>query len=213
MKILALDSSTSIASIAFLEYQSSGEEKILFHFNQTQQRTNSSIFFEGLETALQKYGTPDRIVVGLGPGSYNGLRSSIAAAQGLASACNIELIGFSSILGLEAGATECWLVGDARGGQYWLAALSHHQLLEEPFLLAPADLPKHLKRYPYFALVASQQLPLLPASINVTIQTPNATILARLGKDVKPSASLEPLYLKQAHITVPISKKIGTVSS
>ncbi|MBX9577242.1 MAG: tRNA (adenosine(37)-N6)-threonylcarbamoyltransferase complex dimerization subunit type 1 TsaB [Chthoniobacterales bacterium] len=203
MKILALDSSTSIASIAFLEYQSSGEEKILFHFNQTQQRTNSSIFFEGLETVLQQCGKPDRVVVGLGPGSYNGLRSSIAAAQGLASACNIELIGLPSILGLEAGARECWVVGDARGGQYWLAALSHHQLLEEPFLLAPADLPDHLKRYPHFSLVASQELPNLPSSLKLTIQTPNAGILARQGKHATPSASLEPLYLKQPHITKP----------
>ena len=252
MKILALDSSTSIASIAFLEYQSSSEnrslpeltavdgvpgvsraqrlsvqkalddastgamtqciesselctrfDKILFEYHRPQQRTNSSIFFEGLETALQKCGIPDRLVVGLGPGSYNGLRSSIAAAQGLASSCKIELIGLSSILGLEAGATECWVVGDARGGQYWLAALSYDQLLEKPFLLAPADLPNHLKRYPHFPLVASQELPLLPASINVTIQTPNATILARLGKDATPSASLEPLYLKPPHITMP----------
>ncbi|MCX6957194.1 MAG: tRNA (adenosine(37)-N6)-threonylcarbamoyltransferase complex dimerization subunit type 1 TsaB [Verrucomicrobiae bacterium] len=201
MKILALDSSTSIASIAFLD----DENKILFEYHHLQQRTNSSIFFEGLERALQKYGAPDRLVVGLGPGSYNGLRSSIAAGQGIASACNIELIGLPSILGLEAGATECWVVGDARGGQYWVAALSHHQLLEEPFLLAPADLPHHLKRYPHFPLIASQELPLLLASINVTIQTPNATILARLGKDATPSASLEPLYLKPPHITMPSS--------
>lgn len=196
MKILALDSSTSTASIAFLN-----EEKILFHFNKPQQRTNSSIFFEGMETALQQCGKPDRLVVGLGPGSYNGLRSSIAAAQGLASACNIELIGIPSILGLEAGATECWVIGDARGGQYWLAALSHHQLLEAPFLLAPADLPNHLKRYPHFPLIASQELSHLPSSLKSTIQTPNAAILARLENDATPSTSLEPLYLKQPHIT------------
>ncbi len=258
MKILALDSSTSITSIAFLEYQSSSENrplaelaavdavpgassaqhegkllsrnvqevlddastgattqcasavelcmrsnKILFEYHRPQQRTSSSVFFEGLETALQKFGKPDRLIIGLGPGSYNGLRSSIAAAQGLASACNIELIGLPSILGLEAGATECWVVGDARGGQYWMAALSQHQLLEEPFLLAPADLPNHLKKYPHFPLIASQELPHLPSSLKVTIQTPNATILARLGKDATPSTSLEPLYLKQPHITTP----------
>jgi tRNA threonylcarbamoyladenosine biosynthesis protein TsaB len=199
MKILALDSSTSTASIAFL----GNENKILFEYHEPQQRTNSSVFFEGLEKALQKFGKPDRLVVGLGPGSYNGLRASIAAAQGLASACKIDLIGLPSILGLEAGMSECWVVGDARGGQYWLAALSQYQLLEKPFLLAPADLPNHLKRYSHFPLVASQQLPLLPDSTNVTIQTPNAVILARLAKDIAPMSFLEPLYLKSPHITMP----------
>ena len=208
-KILALDSSTSTASIAFLD----DENQILFEYHQAQQRTNSSVFFQGLETALHECGTPDRVVVGLGPGSYNGLRSSIAAAQGLASACNIELIGLPSILGLEAGATECWVVGDARGGQYWLAALSHGQLLEEPFLLTPADLPNHLKRYPHFPLVASQELPHLPSSLNLTIQQPNAAILARIfyhSRDEEAAKTdkarqtknfLEPLYLKPPHIS------------
>ena len=184
MKILALDSSTSTVSIAFLD-----DEKVLFEYHQPQQRTNSSIFFEGLQTALQKCGKPNRLVVGLGPGSYNGLRISIAAAQGIASACNIDLIGLPSILGLAAGMTECWVAGDARGGQYWLAALSRHQLLEEPFLLPPADLSDHLKKHPKFPLVASQELSHLSASVTPIIQTPNAAILARLGKDAMLSTS------------------------
>lgn len=196
MKILALDSSTTIASIAFCDHQ-----KILFNYHQPQQRTNSSIFFEGLQTVLQQCGKPDRLVVGLGPGSYNGLRASIAAAQGIAAACNIELVGLPSILGLEI-TCDSWIIGDARGGQYWLAAVSQKQeLLKDPFLLSPADIPNYVEEHPNFPLLSSQHLPDLPSSLTLTLKTPNAAILARLGKEAAPSIFLEPLYLKPPHIT------------
>jgi tRNA threonylcarbamoyl adenosine modification protein YeaZ len=202
MKILALDSSSYTASIAFLECNSSGENNVIFRYHCQQERTNSSIFFEGLQLALQQHGRPDRLVIGLGPGSYNGLRTSIAAAQGIASACHLPIIGLPSILGLEAA--ECWVIGDARGGQYWLARIFHHQLVEEPFLLAPANLENHLKRYPHFPVISSQEFSHLPSSIKVTIQTPDVAILALLGKNMTPSTSLaglEPIYLKAPHIT------------
>jgi tRNA threonylcarbamoyl adenosine modification protein YeaZ len=45
----------------------------------------------------------DRILVGVGPGSFTGIRVGIAAAQGLAIAWNCELRGMSSIALLAAG--------------------------------------------------------------------------------------------------------------
>jgi tRNA threonylcarbamoyl adenosine modification protein YeaZ len=46
----------------------------------------------------------DRILVGVGPGSFTGIRVGIAAAQGLAIAWNCELCGMSSLALLAAGA-------------------------------------------------------------------------------------------------------------
>ena len=46
----------------------------------------------------------DRIIVGVGPGSFTGIRVAIAAAQGLAIAWNCELNGMSSLALLAAGA-------------------------------------------------------------------------------------------------------------
>ncbi len=197
MKILALDSSTSTASIAFLD-----DEKILFEYHHPQPRTNSSIFFEGLQLALHQCGKPDRLAVGLGPGSYNGLRASIAAAQGIGAAADIELVGLSSVVSLETK-HDCWVMGDARGGQYWLAALSSKQeLLEKPFLLSHDDLLQEVKKHPHFPIISSQALPDLASLLNITIQAPNAAILAYLAKDIEPANSVEPLYLKQPHITM-----------
>jgi tRNA threonylcarbamoyl adenosine modification protein YeaZ len=46
----------------------------------------------------------DRIVVGVGPGSFTGIRVAIAAAHGLAIGWNAELSGMSSLALLAAGA-------------------------------------------------------------------------------------------------------------
>jgi tRNA threonylcarbamoyl adenosine modification protein YeaZ len=48
--------------------------------------------------------TPDSILVGVGPGSFTGIRVAIAAAQGLAIGWNAELAGMSSLALLAAGA-------------------------------------------------------------------------------------------------------------
>jgi tRNA threonylcarbamoyl adenosine modification protein YeaZ len=46
----------------------------------------------------------ERILVGVGPGSFTGIRVAIAAAHGLAIGSDAELLGFSSIALLAAGA-------------------------------------------------------------------------------------------------------------
>jgi tRNA threonylcarbamoyl adenosine modification protein YeaZ len=46
----------------------------------------------------------DRILVGVGPGSFTGIRVGLAAAQGLTIAWNCELSGMSSLALLAAGA-------------------------------------------------------------------------------------------------------------
>jgi tRNA threonylcarbamoyladenosine biosynthesis protein TsaB len=47
-----------------------------------------------------------RILVGVGPGSFTGIRVAIAAAHGLAIGWGAELMGFSSLALLAAGAAE-----------------------------------------------------------------------------------------------------------
>jgi tRNA threonylcarbamoyl adenosine modification protein YeaZ len=50
--------------------------------------------------------TADRIIVGVGPGSFTGIRVGIAAAHGLAIGWGVELSGMSSLALLAAGADQ-----------------------------------------------------------------------------------------------------------
>lgn len=68
-----------------------------------------------------------RLAVGLGPGSFAGIRSAIAFLQGLALPREIPLVGVSSAaalaygLALPAAAQTVAVVGDARRGRLWCA--------------------------------------------------------------------------------------------
>jgi tRNA threonylcarbamoyladenosine biosynthesis protein TsaB len=101
----------------------------------------------------------ERIAVGLGPGTFTGLRVGVATARGLAQSLGIELVGCSSLralaeggrTGIEAidpaslGGTRVLAVLDARRGEVFAAAylLADRESAEElvaPRALAPEDL-------------------------------------------------------------------------
>jgi tRNA threonylcarbamoyladenosine biosynthesis protein TsaB len=105
-------------------------------------------------------GWPDlgRIAVGLGPGTFTGLRVGIATARGLAQSLACELVGVSSSLALATGAAatpagrreaapdgRVLAVIDARRGEVFAAAYRQHgsQPIAElvaPRAVAPEDL-------------------------------------------------------------------------
>src|ERR1700745_198568 len=90
VKILALELSSARGSVAWLD----GD----FEWTRdwANDRKNSGEFFHYLMEVQKEFGRADRIVVGLGPGSYAGTRIAISAAIGLRLASNAELVGLSS---------------------------------------------------------------------------------------------------------------------
>jgi tRNA threonylcarbamoyl adenosine modification protein YeaZ len=75
---------------------------------------------------------PDRIIVGVGPGSFTGIRVAIAAAHGLAIGWGAELSGFSSLALLAVGA--------AHEGEVAAAVLGGHgELFVQQFDAASAE--------------------------------------------------------------------------
>jgi tRNA threonylcarbamoyl adenosine modification protein YeaZ len=88
--------------------------------------------------------TADRILVGVGPGSFTGIRVAIAAAHGLAIGWGAELAGMSSLALLAAGAAEEGEVAAAvMGGHGELFVQQFDTVAAEPTSelrnLVPAD--------------------------------------------------------------------------
>src|SRR5215472_10590958 len=98
MKILALELSSPCGSLAWL---SDGAQLARQWPND---RKNSAVFFENLTAATKKFGSPEVIIVGLGPGSYAGTRIAISAAIGLQISSGARLIGYPSICAMECDA-------------------------------------------------------------------------------------------------------------
>ncbi len=94
--LLAFDTSTPLCSVAIsVGSQVYCQEDVLSDHSHTER------LFEYVDDLLKKYGfVPFQlkgIVVGLGPGSYTGLRVAASAAKGVAYALDIPVYGVSSL--------------------------------------------------------------------------------------------------------------------
>jgi tRNA threonylcarbamoyladenosine biosynthesis protein TsaB len=83
----------------------------------------------------------ERIAVGVGPGSFTGLRLGIATARGLAQARDLPLVAVSSLAALAAGASADVAVIDARRGEVFAAAPQRF----EPVALKPEALAARIE--------------------------------------------------------------------
>jgi tRNA threonylcarbamoyladenosine biosynthesis protein TsaB len=197
MKTLALEMSTAQGSIALRD---DGEP--LFDASFAADRKHSGAFFEHVDGCLQRFGQPDRIVVGLGPGSYAGVRIAIATALGLRSASGASLAGVPSICALDVAEVEYAVIGDARRQSFFFARIQSGRLTEGPILEREAELHERLKNSSA-AVYASESLPRFPS---VRIAYPVACRVAAVVCEIDDVQTLEPIYLREPHITIPKPK-------
>jgi tRNA threonylcarbamoyladenosine biosynthesis protein TsaB len=199
MKVLALELSSPRGSIALLD-----GEKLEFNREWPNDRKNSGPFFEYLTEVQKQFGKLDTIVVGLGPGSYAGTRIAISAAIGLRAASHARLIGFASISAIECDAEEYCVIGDARRQTFFFARVCDNTLTEGPTLMSEAELRAKLDKVDStMSIFTSEKLPQFERA---AIRYPSAKVLAQLASDANRNFSqppLEPIYLREPHITVP----------
>ncbi len=204
MRTLALELSTARGSIAWLDQ----DRQPLFR-EWPNDRKDSGPFFKNLADIQEQFGALDTIIVGLGPGSYAGVRIAISAAIGLQTASNARLIGFPSICAMETGEDEYCVVGDARRQSFFFARVRANDLIEGPTLLSEIELRDKIDKLEgTLSIFASEKLPQFKRAV---IAYPSAILLAGLAQDSHrnfASPPLEPIYLREPHITIPKRAKI-----
>jgi tRNA threonylcarbamoyladenosine biosynthesis protein TsaB len=126
VKILAVDTSTALSSIALVD---SGT--VISMAGHTDPRghveTIGSLF---TQLKLNRNALPDLVACGVGPGPYTGLRVGIAFAQGLSAAWSVPVVGVCSLdavanaiirAGRLAPGREFIVATDARRKEYYWA--------------------------------------------------------------------------------------------
>ena len=210
MKILALEFSSPQRSVAVVQ---SGE----FH-----EALGSSEPFamidETLRDAKWEREQIDCIAVGIGPGSYTGIRSAISIAQGWQLARPIKLLGVSSADAVAAqaqteGATgRVHVVIDAQRGEFYLAgyelAAEGSREVEPLRIVAAAEITQRVNAGE--TLIGPEVTKWFPAGKNIF---PRAAILGKLALARTTFISgekMEPIYLRETQfVKAPLPRAIG----
>jgi tRNA threonylcarbamoyladenosine biosynthesis protein TsaB len=198
VRIVAIETSTDTASLACWS-----EGALVWGEDFPAKRSLCADLAPRLAVGLGAMGGVDRIVVGLGPGSYAGVRIAIATAMGLQAALGCELLGVPSAVAMQPFGAHFTVAGDARRGTWYFSEVREGRCVVGPELL---DSMERL-----LAKVAESGVPLVVAENagwcgSALVALPRASILAQAvaaGAGIVQVGSLEPLYLRDAHITRP----------
>jgi len=137
----------------------------------------------------------DLLVVGIGPGSFTGIRIGLAAARGLALALDVPVAGVSTLAALAAGAPGAVPVIDARRREVFSLVGG------EPRCLAPADLEVEPGRT-YVGDGAARYRSVIEGAGGVVppdrseLHVPWARFHAQLAGEPGPAELVEPIYLR-----------------
>lgn len=186
MLTLAFDTATSVATSALLD-----DDEVL-----GERTSRAQTLLEDVDALLRQGGAHagdlDALAVGIGPGSFTGVRIGLAVARGLALSLDLRGSGVSTLAALAAGAPGALPVIDARRSEVFTLVDG------EPAVLAPADVRGSLcvgdGAVRYRDVLESNGAVVPPDDDER--HTPRARFHALLVDELRAVDEIEPLYLR-----------------
>lgn len=197
--ILALEFSSNRRSVAIAD----GKDVLARVETDDVKKPPLTLIDEALKKANLNHAAIETISIGIGPGSYTGIRSAIATAQGWQLARNINLLPIPSaeILAANAAANgqrgEIHFIIDAQRHEYYHTTwelTEDNQSQTTPLHIIPVTVAAELKTFGPDSAGLPSCDPLFP----------DAAILAQLAAgrtDFQPGETIEPIYLRPIEFT------------
>ncbi|MBC7794771.1 MAG: tRNA (adenosine(37)-N6)-threonylcarbamoyltransferase complex dimerization subunit type 1 TsaB [Clostridia bacterium] len=199
--LLAIDTSSMTASLCFACWGGDGVVELTLPANAhgsegiaeaiDHQRAASGITIAQLKA----------IIVGIGPGSFTGLRVGLAMAKGLAYGAGVPLYAVSSLAMLSASQdARCVAVAlEARKGEIFAAVYEGSRALVNDRLTTPSAFANNLVSHPGVTLFADLEIPGHTHKAPAVLRAANGIALTsdRLRRSAADDvATLVPSYLK-----------------
>ena len=207
MKILALEFSSSQRSAAVLQERTDADPLCLGETIESGARSTNALGMveDALRQAQLEREQIECLVVGLGPGSYTGIRLAISLAQGWQLVRPLKLLGISSAEGLAAQAQAEGIFGrvqvviDAQRNEFYLAGyeLSAESRREVAPLRLATRAEVQARQQAGDTLIGPEVLTGVPGS---RVLFPRASSLGGLAggrSNFVPGERLEPIYLRE----------------
>jgi len=147
MRVVGIDTATPDTAVAAL-----ADETVVFRSvhgpGEDGRPRHAALALAGLEAAADSIGgweAVDRLAVGIGPGSFTGMRVGITTVRAIAQALKLDVVPVGTLDVLAAGVPESGpslrvLAIDARRGQVFATALGEHgEIALAPGALAPEE--------------------------------------------------------------------------
>ena len=133
---LAIDTSTSRTIVGLLD-----GEKVLFEEFAIGATDHGRAVSDLVAQALANNPAPDRVVVGMGPGPFTGLRVGIAFARTFALSREIPVVGVCSLDAIVVNESEYTVAIDARRKEIYWAKYVDGIRIEGPSVNKPDEVP------------------------------------------------------------------------
>ena len=199
MKILALEFSSQQRSVAVTD-----EDKPLAHISTDKHKINPMVLIhDALTKADIERSEVNLIAIGIGPGSYTGIRSAIAIAQGWQLGRETDLCAISSVEVLAAMAQS----NNLRGETHFLIDAQRHEYYHCAWNLSEKTLTETTPLSIIDMSKAADLKALGPDAVGLPYCEPlypNATALAALASRKSiyfKGSEIEPIYLRQTEFT------------
>jgi tRNA threonylcarbamoyladenosine biosynthesis protein TsaB len=215
VRILGLESSSRRGSLALLE-----DGRLVSSLEHEEPNSHAERLLPLLERLLAEAGWPksslDRLGVGVGPGSFTGLRAGIALGEGLSVGLDRPLIGVGSLLAMAHGALSerpgpCCALLDAHRSELFAAVYAEgaqgRSELRAPVAVPIEELPAFLRDSGAVTVVGEVTASVPHGLTRVSgplLDLPHARWVAALAAELDEASSPpEPRYVRGIGATLP----------
>jgi tRNA threonylcarbamoyladenosine biosynthesis protein TsaB len=221
MRLAAIDTSTALGSIALFD-----DGALVVEESQRVSNAHGESLLPMVAAVFERLGWKpadvERWGVGIGPGSFTGVRIAVATAKGIALATGAELVGVTSLDALADGLEDrdgafVASVLEAGKGEVFVQARRDGAIVLGPSHVRVVDVGAYLARLapdssPIVVageVAASLDLSALGSRFTLAVASPHdlprASVIGRIARvrEAEDADALEPLYVRPPEITMP----------